>query len=70
MGLNCVNCWSVYDVACAEQWGRTDILAQASSSRLGENTRVSPRVLPRALAQARSCVFERQASSLRRDSLA
>ncbi|QCE14775.1 hypothetical protein DEO72_LG11g1781 [Vigna unguiculata] len=31
-------------------WGRTGILAQASSSRLGENIRGSPKVLPRALA--------------------
>jgi len=49
--------WICSDVACVEQWGRTDILAQASSSRLGENTRGSPRVLPRALAQARGCVL-------------
>ncbi|QCD81461.1 hypothetical protein DEO72_LG2g1787 [Vigna unguiculata] len=33
---------------------RTDILAQVSSSRLGENSRSSPKVLPRALAQAAS----------------
>jgi len=40
----------VSGVACAEQWGRSDILAQASSSRLGENIRGSPKVLPRTLA--------------------
>ncbi|QCD78457.1 hypothetical protein DEO72_LG1g2090 [Vigna unguiculata] len=31
--------------ACVEQWGRTDILAQASSPRLGKNSRSSPRVM-------------------------
>jgi len=48
---------SFFCLACAEQWGRTDILAQASSSRLGENISNSLRVLPRALAQARGCVL-------------
>jgi len=31
-------CEWVYGWTCVEQWGRTDILAQASSSRLGENS--------------------------------
>jgi len=72
MGFGCLNgilimCkWLPYilDVALChfclawvEQWGRTNILAQASSSRLGENTSSSLRVLPRALAQARGCVL-------------
>ena len=38
-------------LARVEQWGRTHILVQASSSRLGENISSSLRVLPRALAQ-------------------
>jgi len=52
-------CCSVlfFYLACVEQWGRTGILAQASSSRLGENSRSSHRVLPRALAQATSFVL-------------
>ncbi|QCD77864.1 hypothetical protein DEO72_LG1g1492 [Vigna unguiculata] len=48
---------SFFCLACVERWGRTDILVQASSSRLGENTNSSLRVLPRALAQARGCVL-------------
>jgi len=48
---------SFFCLACVEQWGRTDILAQASSSRPGKNISSSPRVLPPALAQARGCVL-------------
>ncbi|QCD79258.1 hypothetical protein DEO72_LG1g2897 [Vigna unguiculata] len=33
------------------------ILAQASSSRLGESIRMLTLVLPRALAQARGCIL-------------
>jgi len=62
--------WIVSGVACVEQWGRTNILAQASSSRLSENSRCSPRVLPRALAQASSSRFERHSVSLKREGLA
>ena len=36
-------CLVVFGAVCVKQWGRTDILAQASSSRLGENCRSSPR---------------------------
>jgi len=35
-------CLVVFGVACVKQWGRTDIPTQASSSRLGENSRSSP----------------------------
>jgi len=35
-------CLAVFGAACVKQWGRTDILAQASSSRLGKNSRSSP----------------------------
>ena len=57
-------------LACMEQWGRTGILAQASSSRLGENIRGLPKVLPRALAQAAHSHFQQHPVSLRRDGLA
>jgi len=46
---------------------RTDILAQASSSRLGKSSRSSPWFSARARAQADGSRFERWTISLRRE---
>jgi len=41
--MNCMDCtWLFLGAECVKQWERTDILAQASSSRLGENSRSLP----------------------------
>jgi len=68
----CIGCcfgW-ISSFACVEQWGRTANFVQASSSRLGESSRSSPRGFARAPAQAGKLSFERKTISLRRDGLA
>jgi len=45
MKMHCVLFWMSSGFACVEQWGRTNIFAQTSSSRLGENSKRSPRYL-------------------------
>jgi len=49
--------WAVSATAGGLRVVSSAILAQASSSRLGESIRMLTLVLPRALAQARGCVL-------------